>query len=163
MSRSNPAGFVLGIALEVGAVVLAVALVPRLDLGPPSKEATSDDVQSVPVDRTGQGQPTPAVTNNWRQPPRLIQVDPAQTQPIEQQLDAASQKLINSVGAYAVRATNDILQTQPVAAPPIAAPPAPSASPPPANTSQLSFARPAAVRPRNSAAPAGPPRPWMRY
>jgi len=160
MSRSNPAGFVLGIAVEVAAIVFAIALLPRINLGPTAGEPNAE---SAPLTFVNQPQPIPQaaeVTNQWREPPRLITVDPNQSGPIEQRLDQASQKLLNTVGSYAVRTAGDIFQPEPNAGP---APP-PVTNPAPRATSQLSyFPRALKTQPQPLGASNTPPRPWMRY
>jgi len=159
MSRSNPAGFVLGVAFEVAAVVFAVALLPRIDFGPAVSESRTSSPPLSYVNQTQQTQTGSEVMSHWREPPRLITVDPNQSSPTEQHLDQASQKLLNTVGSYAARTAGDLFSPQPDVAPsPFNVAPSPQVA------TQLPFApRAVAARPQNTSSPNSPPRPWMRY
>jgi len=149
MSRSNPAGFALGILVEVAAIVFVVSLLPRIDLQPETHDLVADRGTAPPAMEALQ----------WREPPSLIAVDPNRPGQIEQQLDRSSQQLINTVGSYAIRAADDVARTLPAASsnsPPAAAQPAP-----PAQLSQAPSFTPTAHRKPNPSDTQ--PRPWIRY
>lgn len=149
MSRSSPAGFALGILVEVAAIVFVVSLLPRINL--------QLETQALVADR---GSAPPALEAlQWREPPSLMAVDPNRPGHIEQQLDQASQQLINTVGTYAIRTADDVARAFPPAKsdlPPAAAQPAPLTQLPRAP----SFTSTAHRNPNPSDQQ---PRPWIRY
>jgi hypothetical protein len=149
MSRSNPAGFALGILVEVAAIVFVVSLLPRIDLQPPADPLVAD--------REPAFSEVPA--SQWRAPPSLIAVDPDRPGQIERQLDRASQQLINTVGSYAIRTADNVARALP--------PPASDLSQATTRpTAQAQSDLPQSLSPTVHRQPHPsdqPPRPWIRY
>jgi hypothetical protein len=73
MSRSNPTGFVLGVIVELAAVVFIVSLVPKIDL-----RSAAGDTRTIPTEYASFSQPSSAA------PPTLVRatpLPPASTEP----------------------------------------------------------------------------------
>src|SRR5207237_780561 len=93
---------------------------------------------------------TPAPT---RQSPPLIPAPPAEAAYVEQRLDRASQRLVNTVGSAVSNTASNVLNYSPP--PPASAPPQPSATFPTQNVAaatapagpQLSFEQPTTTKP----------------
>ena len=66
MSRSSPTGFVLGVVVELVAVVFIVSLVPKIDLS-----SAAGDVRTTPTELASFSQPSSA-----NSPPRLVEATP---------------------------------------------------------------------------------------
>jgi hypothetical protein len=106
----------------------------------------------------------PPAPSPQREPPPLIVADPSTPGYVEQQLDRASQQLVNSVGTAVVQAAGDMMSYPQ---------PAPSSRPsfPTQDVSlipsppQLTFTSPPPAATRRPAAASTPtqPRPWIRY
>jgi hypothetical protein len=198
MSRQSPVGFVFSMVVEIAAIALIVSLLPRVDLRPaaaapnvasdpaishvgwtmsepaPSKQAARET--SYYERRAAQVAPIsqPALTLPRREPPPLIEVDPARPGYVEQRLDRASQQLVNSVGSAVAQAAGDWLPNPPVSQPnagqpsgaftpalqaikPLPPPPAPAYSRSPGPNPR------AIARDPHSGSFQTQPRPWIRY
>jgi len=198
MSRQSPIGFVFSMVVEIAAVALIVSLLPRVDLrpaavatnavsdpaishvgwtmpqsiaaNPPSRETSYYERRSPQAAPVSSPPSQPALTLPRREPPPLIEVDPARTGYVEQRLDRASQQLVNSVGSAVAQAAGDWLPPPPNTLSPSMQPsgpisPASQAVLPPAptyNRAPVPNPRAIARDPRGGSFQTQP-RPWIRY
>jgi hypothetical protein len=124
MSRSNPLGFAVTMAVEVAVVAGLVTLLPKVDLKPdsaiarPGSPYAASAEESVAVVSTGYepaasiathetsyyrqraAEAASDVVTNQTSAPPLINDDTSQRRYVEQRLDRSSQQLLNSVGGY---------------------------------------------------------------
>jgi len=173
MSSKNPISFAFSILFEIAVVVAIVSVLPRINLRP-TVSASQSPSETLPLQMTDlRTSPQPSWMNasrSYDQPapqsaPPLIQATPASPQYVEQQLDRASQRLLNSVGGAVNQASHDWLQPL--------APQAVSVSTPQPQTfaPQNDYAMqspPKQTAQKPSHWPTGPqrstePRPWIRY
>jgi len=148
MSSKNPISFAFSVLFEIAAVVAIVSVLPRVNLRP-TVSASQDSLATLPLQTTDlRTSPLPSWANTGRnndqvssQAPPLIEATPASPRYVEQQLDRASQRLLNSVGGAVNQASQDWLRPVP--------PPVAIGSAPPANT-------PGDITPISSHAPTGP-------
>jgi len=186
MSSKNPISFAFSILFEIAAVVAIVSVLPRVNLRP-SVSASQSSSQTLPLQMTDlRTQPQSSWINASRSydaptsqsAPPLIQATPANPQYVEQQLDRASQRLLNSVGGAVSQASQDWLRPLPPQTTPIGTsqpstyPPQNTAYPPQNDFStqpafQQTNAKQTAQKqthwPTATQKPTAEPRPWLRY
>jgi hypothetical protein len=192
MSSKNPISFGFSVLFEIAAVVAIVSVLPRINLRP-SVSANQSPLETLPLQTTDLRIQSPQPwTDNLRSvdqrsaqsSPPVIEATPASPQYVEQQLDRASQRLLNSVGGAVNQASQDWLRPLPQQAAPVGnglpqsqaigtgyAPD--STYLPPLQQSPLQQSRPQQPPPQQTAhkparSPSGPsrttePRPWLRY
>src|SRR5262245_24400114 len=181
MSRSNPAGFFLGVVIEVVAVVFIVSLLPKVDLRTTTATepiVTAAQTNYVPATPLASGAPEPrwqklpqetsyyqrhaAAANSdsfgsenafSRQPPPQIAVHPDRPGFVEKRLDRASQGLVTSVGSYMADTATELQRLPEIKDRKM--PPTTAAAPPEINLPELQAAPAGAgqpvARPRASA------------
>lgn len=123
MSRRNPVRFMLGLAIELTALVVGVSLLPKLpwnELAGRNRNLEIADERPTltqqPPETFFSGQPVvvqsapPAGA-----PPSYYAGNPAQADPtyVEQRLDQAGQQLLTGVSTYLSRAASELLQPAP--------------------------------------------------
>jgi hypothetical protein len=177
MSRQSPTGFVFSVMFEIVAVVAVVSLLPRIDLRPTRSVSAGEEPAVSPVEAfvppTLEYKPASgsfSSSGSFSTAPPLIE-SPSRPQYVEDRLDRASQKLMNSVGGAVNQVTDDWLRPQQGSF--ATSPQVTSPQPMPQQTSQpQSFyaARPAYEQPPrvSSQPPAAPPpgqhqRRWLKY
>jgi hypothetical protein len=186
MSSKNPISFAFSVLFEIAAVVAIVSVLPRINLRP-SVSASQSPSQTLPLQLTDlRTQPQQSWINasrSYDQPtapsaPPFIEATPANPQYVEQQLDRASQRLLNSVGGAVNQASQDWLRPIPPQTTPIGTSQPPTYPPqnatyPPQNEfstlppAQQTTAKQTAQKPTNwptaTQKPTAEPRPWLRY
>src|SRR6478609_6052864 len=105
MSSKNPISFVFSVFFEIAVVVAIVSVLPRINLRP-SASANQLPLETLPLQMTDLRVQSPQSwidnARSFDQPgpktsPPIIEATPASPQYVEQQLDRASQRLLNSV------------------------------------------------------------------
>jgi hypothetical protein len=178
MSSKNPISFAFSVLFEIAAVVAIVSMLPRINLRP-SVSASQSSMQTLPLQTTDLRIQSP---QSWadssrtidpigrQQPGPVIEAAPASPQYVEQQLDRASQRLLNTVGGAVNQASQDWLRPMQPTAPSANAVPQPqivgTGYPPENSYSSQPLPKQTAQRPIHS--PTGTqrsmePRPWLRY
>jgi hypothetical protein len=174
MSSKNPISFAFSILFEIAAVVAIVSVLPRINLRP-SVSANQSPLQTLPLQMTDLRTPSQPTwinaSRSFDQPtaqaaPPVIEATPANPQYVEQQLDRASQRLLNTMGGAVNQASQDWLRPLPQQTTPIGT--SQTAVSPPRNDVEF---QPAAKQTAHKSArwpPATPsttaePRPWLRY
>jgi hypothetical protein len=188
MSSKNPISFAFSVLFEIAAVVAIVSVLPHVNLRP-SVSANQSTQETLPLQMTDlriqspqswAANARPFDQQSTQNLPPVIEASPASPQYVEQQLDRASQRLLNTVGGAVNQAGQDWLrpmqQTTPVGnglpqaigtgvpqSPVIGAGYAPdtSYSPPPILPPQQTAHKPARLPPATQKTPEQ--RPWLRY
>ncbi len=162
MSRQSPTGFAFSVMFEIVAVVAVVSLLPRIDLRPTRSAAASQENPAMAVEAFV---PSPVeyrqASGSFSTAPPLIE-SPARPQYVEERLDRASQKLMNSVGGAVNQVTDDWLWPQQPQIPPSAS----QAMPPqPTYAARPAYEQPPRVSSQQPAVPppTGQQRRWLKY
>lgn len=125
MSRRNPVRLMLGLAIEVTAVVLGVSLLPKLPwnelAGTTGRSEIADERPTLAEEGTGAYfDQRPIVVN--ASPPAGTPASYYATGPVtpdpnyvEQRLDQAGQQLLSGVSTYLNRTAGELLQPAPAA------------------------------------------------
>jgi len=158
---------------EIAVVVAVVSVLPRINLRP-TVSASQSPLETLPLQmtdlRTPSQQSWTNASRSYDQPaaqaaPPLIQATPADPQYVEQQLDRASQRLLNSVGGAVNQASQEWLRPLSPQTGPISTP-QPSTFPP---ENDYALQPPSKQTAHKTAKwPTGPqrstePRQWLRY
>jgi hypothetical protein len=120
MSRRSAGRSFVGLILEIGLIVVVVALLPKLNLRPQPAAANWPPVAQLPQESAPLAGPSwwqaepAAQATSWRQ----SEAEPIQ---VEQTLENASRRLLSEAANLAGRAAADLIP--PPAAPPIEAQP----------------------------------------
>jgi hypothetical protein len=166
----NPISFAFSVVFEIAAVVAIVSVLPRINLRP-AASASQSPAQAIPIQTTNLQTTSPRPWFNAghsyeQSAPPLIEAAPASPQYVEQQLDRASQRLLNSVGGAVNQASQDWMRPLPPQTAPIDAL-RPSVSPPQNDFAMQPPAKQMAHMPTRSPAatprPTTEARPWLRY
>ncbi len=169
MSRQSPTGFVFSVMFEIVAVVAVVSLLPRIDLRPTRSAAASQENPAMAVEAFV---PSPVeyrqASGSFSTAPPLIE-SPSRPQYVEERLDRASQKLMNSVGGAVNQVTDDWLRPQPSFSTTTSPQPT-SPQPMPSQPQSFYAARPAyeqpprvSSQPPANSPPPGQQRRWLKY
>jgi len=177
MSSKNPISFAFSVLFEIAVVVAIVSMLPRVNLRP-SVSASQSSLETLPLQMTDLRIQSPQSWSDNVRPyeqrgvqsaPPLIEATPAGPQYVEQQLDRASQRLLNTVGGAVNQASQDWLRPIPQQAAPVMSPQAPvvgagyapensySPAPQTQQTAHKAAGWPAATKRTTEQ------RPWLRY